>query len=171
MEFQEILAKRRSTRAFKDKPVEKEKVQKILQAANSAPSAGNLQGYEIFLVEDKEIKNKLIEAAHGQDFIGQAPVVLVFLANPARSGARYGSRGENLYCLQDATIACAFAWLAAVDLGLSCVWVGAFEDEEVRNILGADSILQPVAILPIGYPSETPEPHSRRKLEDLVHKI
>ncbi|TSC53962.1 MAG: nitroreductase [Microgenomates group bacterium LiPW_16] len=171
MEFWQVLTKRHSTRAFADKPIEEEKIQKILQAANSAPSAGNLQGYEIFLVEDKDTKDKLVEAARGQDFIAQAPVVLIFVANPQRSGERYGGRGENLYSIQDATIACIFAWLAAVDLGLSACWVGAFEGEEVINILGADPTLKPIAILPIGYPAETPTPHSRRKLEELVHKV
>ena len=175
MEFQEILTKRHSTRAFSDKPVEKEKIQKILEAANSAPSAGNLQGYEIFLVEDKKTKEKLVETTRGQDFIAEAPVVLIFFANPQRSGERYRSRGENLYCIQDATIACTFAWLAAVDLGLSACWVGAFEDEEVRSALGADPTLQPIAILPLGYPADPPAggltPHPRRKLEELVHKV
>jgi nitroreductase len=171
MEFWEVLRKRKSIRAFLDKPVEKKKLQKILEAANSAPSAGNLQGYEIFLVEEKGIKDQLTEATLGQDFISQAPVVLVFFANPGRSGAKYGSRGENLYCLQDATIAATFAWLAAVDLGLSTVWVGAFDDEEVKKICGADPTFQPIAILPIGYPAEIPTPHPRRRLEDLVHKL
>lgn len=171
MEFWEVLNKRRSTRAFSNEEVEEEKLQKILEAANSAPSAGNLQAYEIFLIKDKKIKDKLVEASGGQDFIAQAPVVLVFFANPSRSGARYGARGESLYSIQDATIAATFAWLAAVDLGLSTVWVGAFNDEEVKKICGADRSFQPIAILPIGYPAEIPTPHPRRKLEDLVHKI
>lgn len=171
MEFWEVLQKRHSVRAFLDKPVEEEKLKKILEAANSAPSAGNLQAYEIFLVEDKEIKEKLVEAALGQDFIAQAPVVLVFFANKLRSAARYGSRGENLYCLQDATIACTLAWLAAVNEGLAAVWVGAFDDEEVKNILDVSQRWHPIAILPTGYPAETPVSHSRRGLEDLVHKV
>lgn len=171
MEFGDVLSNRHSIRSFQEKKIEEEKIRKILLAANGAPSAGNLQGYEIFLVEDKEIKEKLTEAAFGQDFITQAPVVLVFFANPARSGAKYGSRGENLYSIQDATIAASFTWLAAVDLGLSTVWVGAFEDEKVRKILGADLAWQPIAILPIGYPAETPFAHSRRKLSDLVHNV
>lgn len=171
MDFWQVLGKRHSIRAFLQKIVEEEKLKKILEVTNSAPSAGNLQAYEIYLIKDKKIKDQLAQASCGQDFISQAPVVLVFFANPARSGIKYGPRGENLYCLQDATIAATFAWLAAVDQGLATVWVGAFEDSQVKRICGADFSWQPVAILPIGYPAETPTKKSRRQLSDLVHKI
>jgi nitroreductase len=74
-----------------------------------------------------------------------------------------------LYCLQDATIACTFAHLAAVALGLASVWVGAFDDEGVRQAIGVGDNLLPVAILSIGYPGEQPKSTSRRSLSDLVH--
>lgn len=168
MELFDLIKKRQSIRVFQEKPVEEEKVKKILEAANSAPSAGNLQAYEIVVVRDKKIKEKLCQVALGQDPILFAPVVFVFFTSPARSGLKYGERGEKLYSLQDATIAAAYAQLAAVDLGLGCVWIGAFEDEKVKEVLGAPKELIPVAILPVGYPAEKPEKTERRALEDLV---
>lgn len=171
MQFAAVLKTRRSVRSFKDKSIEEEKIKKIFQAANSAPSAGNLQAYEIFLVKEKSVKKRLAEAALNQDFIAQAPVVLVFFANPGKSATRYGERGRTLYALQDATIAASFAWLSVVDQGLSTVWVGAFYDDKVVATLKADPSLIPVVILSIGYPAEAPVSPPRRSLSDLVHEV
>lgn len=102
-------------------------------------------------------------------FVAQAPMVLVFCANQARSPAKYRERGASLYAIQDATIACAFAMLAATALGLGTVWVGAFDAAAVQRV-GCHDLL-PVAILPIGYPAEEPEPTPRRSLTDLVHEV
>lgn len=169
MEFFEVLKSRRSVRLYKDKDVEEEKLHKILWAANSAPSAGNLQAYEIVVVKDRRKREALSIAALRQDFIAQAPVVLVFLINPARTKWRYGLRGIHLYCIQDATIAASYAQLAATALGLGSVWVGAFDSSKVSEIVGARGELTPVAILAIGYPAEKPTPTPRRSLRDLVH--
>lgn len=171
MDFFEVLKNRHSVREFQEREIEEEKLRQILEAANSAPSAGNLQAYKIFVVKDLAIKEQLVEAALNQDFITQAPVVLVFVANPERSARKYGQRGSHLYCLQDATIAASFAWLAAVDLGLTSVWVGAFDGEEVQKILNLPVSWYPVAILPIGYPAEELEKTLRRPLDDIAHCI
>jgi nitroreductase len=171
MDFFEIIAARHSTRAFTEQPVEEEKTQKILEAANRAPSAGDLQGYEIYRVSKAEHKSALVQAAWAQEFIAEAPLVLVFCANPARSAVWYKERGERLYSLQDATIACTFAMLAASALGLSSVWVGAFEEVAVRVAIGIPQELTPVAILPIGYAGKKPRITPRRELEELVHEV
>jgi nitroreductase len=144
------------------------KVEQVLAAANAAPSAGNLQAYEIFRFTAREDRAALARAAFEQYFVLQAPVVLVFCANPARSAHKYRERGERLYSVQDATIACTFAMLAAVDLGLGSVWVGSFDDDAVRRAVGREDLV-PVAILPIGYPAEEPPPTPRRPLVDIVH--
>jgi nitroreductase len=171
MEFFEIVENRHSVRAFKDKEIEEEKVQKLLRVANSAPSAGNLQAYRIFLVRDKSTKEKLTQAAYGQDFIDQAPINLVFCIDSLRSGRRYGKRGETLYSIQDATISCAFVHLSAVNLGLGSVIVGAFNEMEVSRILNIPSTLRPIIILPVGYPDEEPKKTPRRKMDDLVYEV
>jgi len=114
----------------------------------------------------KEKREALAKAAFDQTFLAEAPVCLVFCADPARSAARYGSRGANLYSVQDATIAGCFAMLAATDLGLATVWVGAFDEEEVRKVVGVES-LRPVAMFALGYAAEEPEPSTRRRIEDI----
>lgn len=168
MEFFEVIRNRHSIRAFTAQTLEPDKVQAILDAANAAPSAGNLQGYEIFAVTNRDVLHALQRAAYEQEFIGQAQIALVFCAHPARSAVKYGERGINLYCVQDATIACAFAHLAATALGLASVWVGAFNDAMVSAAVGVGEDLKPVAILPIGYPGKPPKIRPRRALSDLV---
>jgi nitroreductase len=171
MEFMDVVKSRRSIRHFADQPVEEEKLQKILEVINSAPSAGNLQAYEVYIVRRVEQRAALARAAYDQDFITQAPVALVFCTHSARSEVRYRKRGKRLYTLQDATIACTFAMLAITDLGLGSVWVGAFDDDAVRQVMQLPPGLAPVAILPIGYPAEHPSPRSRRRLNELIHEM
>lgn len=168
MDLFDSIRNRRSVRAFLPQAVDPAALLRILEAANAAPSAGNLQGYEIFRVTGEKERAALARAAYDQLFVAQAPVVLVFCANPARSAAKYGERGARLYSVQDATIACAFAMLAVTALGLGTVWVGAYSDSAVQAVIGRTDLL-PVAMLPIGHPAEDPEPSARRALSDLVH--
>ncbi len=167
-DFFKTVEGRHSVRAFATQPVEPEKLLAILQAANRAPSAGNLQAYEIYVVSQPARLAALARAALNQDFIARAPLALVFCAHPARSAGRYGERGRTLYCVQDATIAAAFVLLAATALGLGSVWVGAFDEEAVRQAIGVLKGHVPVAIVPIGYAAEAPETTGRRPLSDLV---
>ncbi len=167
MTFAELVRSRRSIRVFEPRAVD---VQPILKAANAAPSAGNLQAYEIVRVTSEETRRKLMRASLDQDSILQAPVVLVFFAAPGRSSVEYGERGADLYCVQDATISCTYAQLAAADLGLGSVWIGAFDDAAVRRALHAPRRLRPVAMLPIGHPAERARSTPRRRLSDLVHE-
>ena len=171
MEFFDALDARSSIRAYADMPVEEEKLDKILESINQAPSAGNLQAFEVYVVTRADQRSDLVAAAAGQDFLKQAPVVLVFCAHAARSADRYGKRGITLYCLQDATIACTYAMLAAAALGLSTVWVGAFSESEVGRIVNAPQAHRPVAMLPIGYAAEEPRIRGKRSLGDFVHRV
>lgn len=171
MDLFEVTEKRRSIRSFRQTEVEVEKLGRILQAANQAPSAGNLQAYEIYVVRDLQKKKEVARASYFQDFIAGAPVVLIFCAHPERSARKYRERGRGLYAVQDATIACTFAMLAASAQGLGTVWVGAFNEETIWQLIGSPQGVRPVAILPVGYPDEDPPPNSRRSLDDLVHEV
>jgi nitroreductase len=171
MEFKDVIKKRHSVRAFTSRPIEESKIKEILEVTNSAPSAGNLQAYKIFLVQDEKKKRELALASLAQSFVAEAPLVLVFCADPEASGKKYGKRGRSLYSIQDASIAAAYSQLAATSLGLASCWVGAFDDEEVLRVLGNPEGLVPVAIIPIGYPAEEPKATPRKKLEDLVQRI
>jgi len=171
MEFFKLIEVRRSVRAFRPEAVSREQLDRILKAVRIAPTAGNLQSFSVVIVEDEDAKKRLVRAAWGQEFIAQAPVVLGFIADRARAASRYGERGRGLYALQDATIAATFAMLAAADLGLATVWVGAFSTDEVSEILGCRGEEVPVAVLPIGYAAEKPEPTPRRELAELVRRL
>jgi nitroreductase len=168
MEFFDTVKNRHSIRAFRTQRVEDDKLTKIIETVNLAPSAGNLQAYEMVVVKDPRRKRDLAKAAWGQDFISQAPVSLVFLARPERSSRKYGRRGNELYCLQDATIAAAFALLATTALGLASTWVGAFDEEAVAKAVEAPGGRRPVVILAVGYSAEGPEITPRRPIGEIV---
>jgi len=171
MDFAELIEERHSVRAFEERAVERVVLESILQAAGRAPSAGNLQAYKVALVRARSVRRRLASAALDQGHVAQAPVVLVFLADALASGVKYGRRGETLYAVQDATIACAYAQLAACDAGLGSCWVGAFHEDQVRTALGVDRNLRPVALLPLGYPAQAPEITPRRPQSEMVLEI
>jgi nitroreductase len=150
-EFEKLCNNRKSIRKFTDELIEENKIIQILNIINSAPSAGNLQAYEVVVVKSKELRIKLSEAALAQNFISKAPVVLVFIAKSEESSRIYGKRGEQLYSIQDATIAGTYAMLACEALGISSTWVGAFNEDKVKEILHCKKEDKPVAIMPIGY--------------------
>ncbi len=171
MEFCEVIRVRHSVRVFTSRPVEPEKERMVLESANRAPSAGNQQSYEIYAVKQRGCLSALSHAAGDQESIAHAPLALVFCANTQRASRKYGARGASLYCIQDATIACAYAQLAATSLGLASTWVGAFDDNAVRQVLGIGRDLLPIAILPVGYAGEKPQATTRRPIDNLVHNI
>jgi nitroreductase len=167
----QAIRERRSIRVFLSRPVEPKKLQAILEATNNAPSAGNLQAYLIYNVTDPARRRALAQAAYNQEYIATAPVLLAFCTDPARSMVRYGQRGARLYAIQDATIAVAYAQLAVTALGLASVWVGAFDDGAAARALDLPIDIQPVALLPIGYPAETPKPLPRRPLAEMIRHV
>lgn len=171
MSFFDLISSRHSVRAFKEKKLQEDVIKKILNSAVRAASAGNLQSYQIFVVESKQVKHKLGVAAHDQSFVGDASAVFVFCADPKNSEKEYGVRGRDLYCIQDATIACAFAQLAAHALGLATVWVGSFDERSVADIIKCDSWLRPVAMLVVGFADEEPQITPRRPMAEMVHRI
>jgi nitroreductase len=166
LEFSDVIRRRRSIRAYTSTPVEEAKLKRIFEAANMAPSAGNLQAYQVHVVKDQAKRQALAKAAYDQEFITSAPVCLVFCADPARSAKRYGDRGKELYSIQDATIAGTYAMLAAADLGLATAWVGQFDDVKVQDVIGSKA-LRPVVMFSLGYPAEEPTPTGMRSIEDI----
>jgi nitroreductase len=168
MQFADAIDRRRSIRAYSAKAVPKSKIHAILATVQRAPSAGDLQAYLVIAVDSPETKALLAEAALGQSFIAEAPVVFVFLADTRRSASKYGDRGAALFSVQDATIAAAYAQLAAAAEDLGSCWVGAFDEVRVARVIGAPAGFRAVALLPVGYPAEAPAPTPRRPLSELV---
>ena len=169
MELFEAINNRRSVRAFKSDPVPEEALNRILNAAVRAPSAGNRQSREFIVVNDGVVKRYLGDAALGQRFIEEAPVTIVVCANESRSAGIYGERGKKLYCLLDAAAAVQNMLLAAHALGLGACWVGAFNDEMVAKILNLPLGIRPVAIIPLGYPGQTNQAPPKPNLKDFIH--
>jgi nitroreductase len=166
--FKAILG-RRSIRKFKDEPVEDDLIWKIIEAGIWAPSAGNIQSWELIIVKKPKKKYKLGVAGYMREFIGEAPVILVICANQLRSNSIYGDRGKDLYCIQDASVAAENMLLAIHALGLGACWVGSFDENIVSDVLGLPHGIRPITLIPLGYPDETPYPPPRREIEEFIH--
>jgi nitroreductase len=169
MDLFNAIKGRRSIRSFRKNNVSPVDLNKILESATLAPSAGNIQPWEFIIVRKTKTKRDLSQAALNQAFIQEAPVVIVICANQTRSRGGYGKRGVNLYCLQDTAAAIQNLLLAAYALGLSTCWVGAFDEIKVQKILSIPEDIRPIAIVPLGYSAEVPSVRSRRFLKDIVH--
>lgn len=165
----DAIRERRSVRRFEDAEIPEATLGRILECARLAPSAGNRQPWLFLVVRNRELKQRLVEAALGQTFIAQAPVAIVVCADVPRSTERYGERGRTLYCLQDTAAAIEHILLAANAFGLGSCWVGAFDEDKVARIFGLDQkVHRPVAIIPLGTPAESPSPRPRRSIDEIV---
>lgn len=169
MDVLEAIRGRRSIRAFKNQNVPEGIIEKLLDAARWAPSAGNIQPWEFIIVRKVEIKRELAKAALSQSFIEEAPVVIVVCANETLSYCGYGARGKALYCIQDTAAAIQNILLAAYSFGLGTCWVGAFKEEEARETLKIPQGIRPVAMVPVGHPAEFPSPRRKRSETQVVH--
>ncbi|MFB6215345.1 MAG: nitroreductase family protein [Candidatus Aenigmatarchaeota archaeon] len=161
MEVLEAIMNRRSVRSFEDRRVDDETVGKLLTACKWAPSAGNRQPWEVIVVREDESIEKLAELAMDQHWMTQAPVVLVMCINEEMAEATYGERGRELYAIQSTAAAVQNMLIRATDLGLGTCWVGSFRDDELSEFLECEDYIRPVAMIPVGYPEENPEPPRR----------
>lgn len=168
MEVLEAINARISVRNFKDQPVPKEDVLRLVQAGLRAPTAGNIQPWFFYVVMDNKLKNSLAEAALGQNFIASAPVVIVTCAEPEASAKIYGDRGRYLYCIQDTAAAVENIMLAAVSLGLGSCWIGAFDEGKVAGLLSMPRGRRPVAVIPVGYPEKEKAGTARKPLHKVM---
>ena len=163
-----VMLNRRSQRKFENRDVEEWKLEMIFAAADTAPTAGGFQGFEIYHIKNQEVKNKLVQAANNQPYVN-APVVLVFCMNPDRVKLNFPPDTIRKFSQQDATLAAAYSQLAAHALGLSSIWIGMLDENRIREVLGTD--LFPSSILCVGYPIKMLVPKPKRNLKDLIHEI
>ncbi len=168
MDFDKCLKGRRSIRDYKDKKINITDLNKILDAARYAPSAGNLQNYRFIIVEDGEKRKKLAEACLDQEFVAKAPISVVVCDDSEDVVRHYGKRGK-LYAIQNCAVVIQNIMLKANDLGLGSCWVGAFDEDKVRAILKIPDSIRPEAIITIGYSNEKAEMPRRYDLKDLVY--
>jgi len=144
----DAIKKRSSVRFFLDKPVEEEKLHAVLEAGRLAPSAKNLQEWRFVIVKNPEVRSRIAQAANGQGFVGEAPVVIVACAV---TDEVVMSCGQLCYPI-DVAIALDHISLVAVELGLGTCWIGAFNEEKIKAILGIPKEVRVVQLMPIGYP-------------------
>ena len=167
MDVLKAVKERRSIRNFQKKEIPEDAVDKLIEAIIWAPSAGNLQSRKFYFVKDAEIKQQLVSAAFGQNFISEAPIAIVACTDNKIS-KRYGDRGAHLYAIQDVSVSIMNMMLVAHELGLGTVWVSAFDEWQVFEILNLQQNLRPVAIIPVGYPAKTPSPPRRISKNEAV---
>lgn len=168
MDVLEAITKRRSVRKYLEAPVEWDKVATILDAGRLAPSAGNVQDWKFIVVTDEGLRKAIAEASLGQNWMNQAPVLIVVCADIERIKRSYGVRGERLYSIQDSAIAATHMILTAQSLGLATCWVGAFEETMVQRALNLPDLIRPQIILTIGYPDGETKATPRLRLENMV---
>ena len=165
MDVMEAIKRRYSVRSYQDRAVEKEKLESILEAARFAPSASNRQEWRFIVVRDKDIRQRLMQAAKDQAFVGQAPVVV---ACCAKTDSHVMTCGQQCYPI-DVTIAIEHMALKATEEGLGTCWIGAFYEDKVKEILGIPKDIRVVALLALGHPVKLrPNPKDRLRLKEIV---
>lgn len=155
---------RRSIRQYSPQPIDNEKVNKVLEAARLAPSAGNRQSWKFVVVKDYQTRRQLAEAAGGQSSLAQAPIVIVACGTETEGVMLCGQYRYTV----DLSIATAFMILEAHEQGLGTCWLGSFDEKRVREILEIPDPVRIVAMTPLGVPAERPDPKSRKELADIV---
>lgn len=165
----DAINNRRSIRRYLDRPVEFEKITTILDAARRAPSAGNLQDWRFIVVSDKGLIKQVAEYSIEQYWIASAPLIIMVCAVPEKHEMYYGLRGKRLYNVQDCSAAIQNILLSSVELGLGTCWVGAFEEDKIRELFAIPVDIRPQAIITIGYPDEVPDERSLVPIENIVY--
>lgn len=160
MDIDKAIKNRRSIRKYKEKEFPQSDLDKIMESAMDAPSAGNLQSRRFYIVKDKKIRKAIAKGAYNQNFIIEAPIAVVVCADH-RIQTRYRSRGIQLYSIMDCSASIQNMLLTAYSLGLGSCWISAFDEEAVRDILDIPIHLRPVAIVTFGYADEKPDQRHR----------
>ncbi len=159
MDVMEAIRTRKSVRAYLPVPVEDQKLNAVLEAARLAPSAANRQEWRFVIVRERETRKKLAGAAGGQEFVGDAPVIIVACAETDGHVMRCGQLSYPI----DVAIALDHMSLAAVGLGLGTCWIGLFDEKKVKEILHIPDEIRVVELMPLGYPSD-PSPIAKDRL-------
>jgi len=150
MNVMDAIRKRKSVRAYDNRPVEEDRLNAVLEAGRLAPSASNRQEWRFVVVRDAETRKRLAQAAGNQGFVGRAPVVI---AACARTDGHVMKCGQPCYPI-DVAIALDHMTLAAVELGLGTCWIGHFDERKVKEILGIPDEIRVVELMPLGYPAD-----------------
>jgi nitroreductase len=160
----EAIETRRSVRRYKPQPVPDEHLKKILEAARLAPSAGNRQPWRFVVVRDPELRKRLGVAARNQTWISDAGVIVAALGVDPKNPEVYERWAER-----DVMTAVEHLVLAAWELGYGTCWIGAFNEGQVKKLLGIPAKMNVICLLPIGVPDQKPDPRGRKAFDELFH--
>ena len=165
----EAIKNRRSIRKYLQAPVEWDKIGQILEAGKAAPSCGNLQDWRFIVILDQKKREQIAESCMQQHWMARAPVHIIVVGEPEKSKRFYGIRGERLYTIQDCAAAVQNMLLMAHALGLGSCWVGAFDEDALRNLVSMPNEIRPQAIVTIGYADEQPPEPPEYTLENIMY--
>ena len=160
----EAIKKRYSVRAYESRPVEDEKLAAVLDAARCAPSARNVQEWRFVVVRDAGLRKKLAQAANGQGFVAEAPVVIACCAIQSDYVMRCGHPAH----LVDLPIAIEHMALQAVEEGLGSCWIGSFYEDQVKAILGIPAPVRVIQLLTLGYPRDSQRERNRLAIDEIA---
>ncbi|MDA1196470.1 MAG: nitroreductase family protein [Nanoarchaeota archaeon] len=169
MDTIDAIQTRRSIRKFKEKDTAWSDIIPIIEAGQYAPSAGNLQNWKFIIIRDQKTRHKIADACHEQDWLKDAPTHIAIVAEPYKAHEFYGERGESQYTTQSCAAVAQNMMLAAHNGGLGSCWVGAFEEDKIKDILGFPEKVVCHAIIAIGEPAETPQVPSRKAMHLNVY--
>jgi len=169
MELSEAIKNRRSIRQFQDKDVEPEKIKQILEAAIMAPSAKNYQSWEFIIVKNREKIQKMSVSSSGTCRFEGVPVIIVVCSDMNRVAGSTEERKDK-FSIQDCAAATQNILLTAHSLGIGTCWVGSYDPDLVRKELNIPEHVRILALIPLGYPDETPTAPERKALEEVVHE-
>jgi nitroreductase len=164
MEFSELIKLRYSVRAYKPDPVKDQDLQKVLDAACLAPTAANLQPFQLIVIRPQGREAEL-RRIYARDWFTQAPVIICACAIPAQGWVRTDGK---VYTDVDVAIAMDHLILAATDLGLGTCWIADFDPAAAREVLGLPDGVEPVIFTPLGYPKGGKPAKERKPLSELV---
>ena len=158
----EILA-RRSVRSFTSEPIEKDQIERILEAARLAPSAKNRQEWRFVVIQKKETRQKVMEAAFNQEYVGQAPAIVAVCT----TNIDYRMPNGQLSYPIDLAFASAQIVLQAVHEGLGTCCITTFDEEEVRELLTVPFSMRVILLILIGHSDREPEQTPRKTLKQI----
>lgn len=162
----DVMKSRRSIRKYQSKPIPDDLLTKVLEAARVAPSGKNFQPWKFIIVKDQKKRKKLAVASRNQSFVAQAPVVIVACGFPDRCYQHQGNYMKSWPI--DVSIALDHLMLRAWEEGLGTCWIGAFREEEVKEILSIPDGVKVLALTPLGFPHEIPRDRGRKKLGEII---
>ncbi len=159
----EVIRKRYSCRAYIDKPIEKEKLDQLFEAARLAPSAKNLQDWRFVVVSEKDKKQQVAASTNHPEVFGKAGVMI----------AACSVSNEVMRCGQavapiDVAIALEHICLQATQLQLATCWIGSFDPEKVRKVLGIPQDVAVIELMALGYPADEAKKPSREPMEKIM---